>query len=297
MRAALTTLALIVGLARAQATPSQEMANARAEFRAGHFSAAQPLFNDLLYPPPPKLASSDDLAEAYTNLGVCRAVSGDLEGAKREFEKALQVDPNHQIDQNVVTNKSVVRLFDDTKTDIKTRAERIAAQNQKIEYEKQLALYRQNIRIYEAHPFYLNFIPGFGVGQFLNGQPGKGTAFLIGQGVTFGTTFSIWTYLVRTYGLNCVNCVARDDASTVRFLQQAEIVSGGMFIALFVWGAIDAYRNYTPNLSVKADEDLIRREFEKIHPKTPKKTSLIDRIHLSPMVSPTGVGLGLSWEN
>jgi tetratricopeptide (TPR) repeat protein len=297
VRVALIALAAVAAVAgAARATPSVELANARAEFRAGHFEKAQPLFNDLLYPPPPKLASTDELAEAYTNLGVCRAEGGDLDGAKREFEKALQIEPNHQIDETVVTDKSVVRLFDDTKSDIKIRDERIAAQNAKLEYEKQLALLRANTKLYEAHTFYLNFLP-FGVGQFQNDQPAKGTLFLTGEAVTGGLTFGLWFFLVNKYGINCVNCVARSDATTVLFMQQTEIVSGLMFIGLYVWGAIDAYRNYTPTKSVKVDDDFLKREIlDKQHRKQPK-TSLLDRLRFSPMVTPNGAGLGLSWEH
>lgn len=293
MRAVIAALALSLATAAAYATPSQELANARAEFRAGHFSVAQPLFNDLLYPPPPKLASSDDLAEAYTNLGVCRAEGGDIEGAKREFEKALQVDPNHQIDQNVVTNKAVLRLFDDTKTDIKTRAERIAAQNQKIEYEKQLALLRTNTKLYEAHSFGLNFVP-FGIGQFQNNQIGWGVLFASGEGVSGGLTFGLWLYLVNKYGVSCKNCVAPQDASTVRLMQQVEVGSGIAFLTLYVLGVAHSIYTYSPTKSVKVDDDFIKRE---ILNKQRKKTSLLDRIHVSPIVTPTGVGLGLSWEN
>jgi len=29
----------------------------------------------------------------------------------------------------------------------------------------------------------------------------------------------------------------------------------------------------------------------------PRKTSMLDRLHLGPMITPNGAGIGLSWEN
>ena len=60
-------------------------------------SVALEKYNVLLYPEP-QLASADDLADAYVGLGVCRLETGDNDGAKREFERALQLDPNKQLD-------------------------------------------------------------------------------------------------------------------------------------------------------------------------------------------------------
>ncbi len=292
MRVALILFALA---APVFATPSQDLDYARAEFRAGHLKAAERAFNDLLYPPPPKLANNEELAEAYTNLGVCRAAAGDIEGAKREFEKALLLDPNRQIDPSVVTDRSVIRLFDDSKLELKTRVEREAARKQKQEDEERIQYLIQNTYTYQAHSYLLNFIPGFA--QWQNGQTVKAVLFGSGELLTLGATVGIWYDLVNKYGLQCVNCIPVQDASTVRLMQQIEVGSGIAFLGLYVWSAIDAVRNYTPSIRQKADPEEVRKqlEFDKTHPKKKKKTSLLD--HLSPIVTPSGVGIGLSWEN
>jgi hypothetical protein len=302
VRAALITVALVVACARvALATPVQDLASAREAFRAGQFIKARQMFNDLLYPNP-QLASADDLAEAYVDLGVCRLETGDDAGAKREFEKSLSLDPNHQLDPLVITNKAAIRLFDDTKAEIKSRAER-AAQNDALRAERErYQKLKESLVVVEPHPYYLNFIP-FGAGQFQNSSRIKGILFAAGEGLTFSASVGTWFYLVNKYGVNCPHCVATGDAGTVLQLQQLEIGAGLVFAGLYLWGVVDALYFHKPQTVTKADDSLIR-DLERgasptgDKPKTkPKKTTVLDRIHLTPMATPDGVGLGLGWEN
>ncbi len=296
MRAALIALALALG-SIAHANPSQDLDAANQAFRSGQLAVALEKYNALLYPPPPRLANANDIVEAYVNLGVCRVDAGDLDGAKREFEKALQLDPNKQLDPLIISNKEAVRLFDDTKADIRNRARDAEAKQQLAELLKEREAYRKSLVVYRAHPFYLNFAP-FGIGQFQNGDTYKGTAFAAGEGVTFATSVAIWGYLVNKYGINNPNLhVDRNEAQTIHNLQVIEIGTGAAFFGLWVWGAIDAYRHYTPQVRVKADDSLLPpnlRDLDK--PKPPKKTSLLDRLHVTPIVTPNGAGIGVGWE-
>src|SRR5262249_39713310 len=157
------------------------------------------LYNALLYPTS-RLADANEIVEALVNLGVCRVDAGDVEGAKREFEKAIGLDPNRQLDPLLVTNKEAIRVFDDTKADIRKRARDAAEKKRLADRLKENEDYIKSLRTYEVHQFGFNFVP-FGVGQRQNGDNYKAIAFAAGEGVTFGTSIVIWGYLVNTYGI------------------------------------------------------------------------------------------------
>jgi tetratricopeptide (TPR) repeat protein len=278
----------------ATATPGQELAQANAAFRSGQFTAAQPLYNDLLYPTP-RLASKDDLADAYVALGVCRLESGDVPGAKREFEKALNADPYHQLAKDMITNQEAIRIFEETKLERAQREKEQEAKRKQADLEEQIRQYRESAHVIEAHPYYLNFVP-FGTGQFQNGQTVKGILLASGEALTGFTSFGIWFYLVNKYGINNSHPFTTNEAERVLLLQQIEVGTGIAFIVLAVYGVIDARLHWKPQVRGEFDDSLLPPELRrpKAEHAKPKKTS---SLHLGPIVTPSGAGIGLSWEN
>ncbi len=291
MRAALIAIALAALATTAFAAPTDELDQAKAAYRGGQYSRALPLFNALLYPPPPKLASPKDLADAYLALGVCRFETGDAPGAKREFDQALSFDTNARIDPLIVSDQTAIDAFNQTRID---REQRTAAEQER-KRKADLRKLRESIIGFESHPLYLNFVP-FGVGQFQNKQPGKGIAFAASEAVTLTVSASIWIYLVNTYGIRSTHVLA-GDATRVRRLQQIEIGSGFAFLGLWVFGAVDAYRHYKPQTRAEIDESLLPPELRDLDKPTPKKKAPLSSIHIVPMLTPDGAGIGLSWEN
>lgn len=289
MRAAL--IAILLCSAIAQATPREDFDQAKQAYRSGQYTRALPLFNALLYPDK-KLADSNDTAEAYLALGICRYETGDTPGAKREFEQALLVNANIRIDRLLVTDDSAVDVFNETRLTMQDRI-RKDAERRRIE---ELLKIRESYVGVENHTFALNFAP-FGIGQYQNGDIGKGAFFTATESATFLTSVGVFSYLVSTYGLRSTR-VPLKDAETVRRLQQLEIGTGAAFFGLWVLGAIDAYLHYQPQVRVELDESALPPQLrglmkpEKTRRKPPK-TSL----RLAPMLSPDGVGIGLSWEN
>jgi tetratricopeptide (TPR) repeat protein len=293
VRAALIALVLAAGSV-AQATPSQELDDARSAFRNGQLTIALEKYNALLYPPPPRLASKDEIVEAYVNLGVCRVDAGDLDGARREFEKALGYDPNRQLDPLLVTNKEAIKLFDDTKAEIRNRErEREAKEALAKAYAARDALLKNTV-VYEPHPFYLNFLPP--IGQIQNDDNIK--AVLIGSGevVTLATSAGIWGYLVDKYGLNNSHLnVDRTTAQDIRNLQEIEVGAGVAFLILYGVGVYDAINHYQPQVKRKLDEKMLPPELRDLDkPKTKPKTTTY---YLTPMITPNGAGIGIGWEN
>ena len=293
MQALRVLLALAVAVGTAAATPGDDLAAARKAFRDGEYQSALEKYNALVRPEI-KLADSNDIVEAYVNLGVCRVETGDDDGAKEEFERALGIDPNKQLDPVVITNKRAIRLFDDTKAELRTRAEREAEKRKAAELLETQRKALENLIVYKEQQYYFNWLP-FGVGQFQNGDRKKGIFFLSTQVITGATSVAIFGYLVQKYGISS-DKVPFDEGPDVRRYQQIEIAAGLAFFGLYALSVVDAHMNYVPQKRINPDDlppDL--RDVIKVTPK--KKTSLKERLHISPMITPNGVGVGIGWEN
>jgi tetratricopeptide (TPR) repeat protein len=287
------TCLVLLASAVASATPRDDLKAANKAFREGNYPDARDKYNGLLYPAI-QLADSNDLVEAYVNLGVCRLETGDDDGAKREFEKALQIDPNKQLDPLVITNKKAIALFDNTKADQLRAAEREAIARRDAEEKEKLKRIRASMIGVQSNTYLLVFVP-FGVGQFQNGDNRKGAFFLGSEFVTVTASVGIFAYLLNKYGIVSTN-VPLEDGPRVRRLQQFEIGTGIAFYALWIWGAIDANRHYKPQTRVKLDESLLPPELRETPApakKKPPKTSF----HIIPMLSPDSAGIGIGWEN
>ncbi|MEP6865658.1 MAG: tetratricopeptide repeat protein [Deltaproteobacteria bacterium] len=299
MRLALIATIVVVASA-AHAAPSDELDQARSAYRSAQYSRALPLFNALLYPPPPKLAGKDELADAYLALGVCRYETGDPAGAKREFEQALSFNADIRIDPLIVTDPTAIDAFNETRVGIQDRIRSEMEAKRKAEDRARLLAIRQSMVGVESHPLYLTFFP-FGVGQFQNEDRAKGVFFAATEAATLITSASIWGYLVNTYGIRSTR-VPLEDAQRVRSLQQLEIGTGFAFLGLYVLGVVDAYVHYKPQTRTAIDESVLPPELRGLlkpeapaprnKPKKPKTS-----FHVVPLLTPDGAGIGLSWEN
>jgi len=285
-------LAVVAGAAYAD--PSQQLDKGRQYFKAKDYGSAQPILNDLVHPRP-QLASANDLVECYLMLGTSRVENGDSSGAKEEFEKALELDPTKNLVVNGYYSERAVRVFDETKDDIRRRNEAVA--KTKEEAEKKLALERflQNLVVVESHPYYINFLP-FGVAQFQTKHPIKGSILAIGQALTLGGSVSTWLYLSTKYGFPNGK-VPTAEVDSARNYQQLEIGAGLAFFGLYAWGIYDAITHYQATTQVKApDLNSLPPGLRPNLPVTkppPKKTSF----RVVPMFSPNGAGISLSWEH
>jgi tetratricopeptide (TPR) repeat protein len=292
---ALIVLAIVAAAATAaEASPSDDLAHARADFRKHDCDSALKTLSALLYPHE-LLALPGDLIEAREMLGACYADAGRTEDAKTEFDKALQIDPTTTLD-SAFFSTGAQRLFNDAKSDLETRRAK-EAEIRKLQQERErLQKIRESLVVVEQHHYAYNFIP-FGAGQFQNGDQTKGYLFAAGEAVTLSGSVGIWLYLVRKYGVNCPHCVALDDAGTVLHLQEAEIGLGVAFIGLYAYGVIDSIRHYKAQQRVD-DSSLppeLLRDLDKGRKKQP--TSFLHRINVGPMATSNGIGIGIGWEN
>jgi len=283
-------LVLAVLSATAHADPRRDLDKAITTFKAKDWQSAAQQLNFLLRPQP-QLASASDLVEAYVLLGVCHYEMGNRDRAKIEFEAALALQPDKSLD-SLLFSEGAIRVFDETKRELQERAKRDTEDRKVRERLKAIDDYLKSRVIYETHPFYMNFFP-FGLAQLQNKEPRKAVLFALGHTVTGIPSLGIWLYLATKYGLD--STVPPTDAQRVRNLQQIEIATGIGFLGLYAWSVIDAYIHYKPRVQIKADDSLLPPELREPL-QQPKKTSLRDRLHLGPIITPNGAGIGLSLE-
>lgn len=294
---AIALCVVVIAAPRAAAGPVQDLNDARALVRRGKYKRAIPKLNYLLYPRA-RLASRSDLIEAHVLLGVCYFESGDKGAAGPEFEKALFLDSSLTLDE-LLFSKRAIEFFDAKKREL-------AEQRRKEERERRLAAQNAALRkllktafTVEKNSRFVSFLP-FGVGQFQNDHTRSGTFFLISQLATGGTSAGIWLWQVLKYGFD--GAVPLDEAGTVRTLQQVQIVSGGMCLALMIWGIVDAQRHFqasklTRGIDRSLIEQLKRLNSPDTTPSSPPPTkSKPSSLRLLPTVGPRSAGIALSWE-
>ena len=293
-----TAVLIAAAVTVAPASPRQDLEQARQSFRQHDYDSARKLATFLLYPEE-KLAMPADLVEAHVILGASNFETGHVVEAKTEFEKVLQIQPEKSL-TDLLFSDGAIRLFDQTKAEIMEREQRDAQARSIAEERERIRKYKESLVIVEKRSFIVNFAP-FGAGQFQNKQPTRGVLFAVGQGITGGTSVGVFLYLASKYGLNAK--VPSPDGRSVRQLQQLEIGTGIAFYAIYAWGVVDALLHYKPSVQIQGDDSLLpllRGAPDPVpdHPrKPPRKTSVLDRMHVGPMVARDSAGIGLTWEN
>jgi tetratricopeptide (TPR) repeat protein len=293
---AVAIAALVAATAgRAAASPSQELERARQAFREHDYESAAKLATYLLYPEE-RLGLPVDLVEAHVILGASAFEIGHRAEAKREFERALQIQPEKVL-TDMLFSDGAIRLFDETRGDIEARARRDAELRKIADERERIRKYRESLVVVERRSFGVNFLP-FGAGQFQNKQPTRGLLFAAGEGLTAGVSLGIFLYLSGKYGL--INAqVPAAEVPGVSQLQQLEIGTGIGFWAIYAFGVVDALLNYKPRVQIEGDDSLqpVPADVRDAKKPRPGKTSVLDRIHFAPIATPGGAGIGLTWEN
>ncbi len=276
----------------ADATPENDFTVAKENFRAGQFPQVINLISGLLYPPPAKLKTENDLAEAHLLLGVAYFQVGNHSAAADQFEEALLLDFTLTIEPP---------LFSSEASDFFAR--------EKIQFEKErgteeelarkaaeaarLRLILDNMLISERRLFYANFIP-FGVGQFQNGHRGKGILFLASEVAFVGASAGLFTYQLLRYPNGKVPAQEVSQARTIQVLQ---VTSGVIGIGLMIAGILDAWYYYKPEVLRKPSKGLLK-EYQDLLDQIPgpRKRRSSQRFRILPTVSVNGIGAALLME-
>lgn len=285
----MVALAVVAASTGAEATPAEDLSQARNVFRSRDYAAAIPMLNVLLYPKP-RLAQTQDLIESHVLLGVSLFETGERERAARELEEALYLSAELSLDPTLFSAEAV-RFFDRTKSDLETRNRAATDARRYAEDLERLRQYRDSLRIYEVRPYYINFVP-FGAGQFQNGHRGKGLFFAAAQGATAALSAGLWLYQVNTYGFS--GQVPPGEASDVLLMQQVGFTAGVLFYGLYSWSVVDAMVYFKPRAQIRGDDSLLPPELRDLD-KGPRKPAAKAQLH--PAISPGYAGLSLSWEH
>src|SRR5450432_1577041 len=253
----------------AHATPREAFDRGRTAFGRAEYKRAIEILHPLLYPEL-LLDSEGEVVQAHRMLGVAYLFDNQLESARREFHKLLELRPDYRFDP-LLDPQQVVDAFngvvDEEEAEIasiearrRQRDQELAARRQR---EARLHPTPTTVLRYERHPYLFNFIP-FGTGQFQNGQRRRGWLFLGVEGGLAAISVGAFATNLALYGLNphrkCTvpqtvdpggaleacpaNKIDHAQESTSQALTHVQVVSGALFFAAAIWGAVDAIRHY-----------------------------------------------------
>jgi tetratricopeptide (TPR) repeat protein len=242
-------------------TPREAFDRGRTAFARAEYQRAIEILHPLLYPEV-LLDSEGEIVQAHRWLGVSYLFENRPEEARREFHKLLALRPEFRFDP-LFDPQRVVDFFNGVLKETQTEIAEMDARRRKREQElaarrerdAKLAVQPPVVLRYERHSNVINFIP-FGAGQFQNNQPGKGWAFLTVEAALAAVSVGALATNLALYGLEprrkCLvmqtegSCplIDHSEETNSRRLTQLQVVSGGLFFAVAIWGVIDALRNY-----------------------------------------------------
>jgi hypothetical protein len=257
VRVALVLTVLLVATAAAAqkpVDPATEFAAARRAYEQKRYPDVIARLRPLIYPNI-LVTSEEQVVDAHKLLAISLLMSGDREAAKKEFVSLLGYRPDYVLDPGA-DPPAAAPFLEAVRRELDQRTR--AARDQRVRDEERRRLEELLARrpvVYVDRPTVVErivdrrsrfplYIP-FGYGQFDNGQRGKGWFFLGAESALLGATIA--TFAVYQAGQGDWR---RSDQNTIRALQWSNAVCGGAFVAVALWGIIDAVRNAPPRESV-----------------------------------------------
>ncbi|HVU53395.1 MAG TPA: hypothetical protein VHL80_22075 [Polyangia bacterium] len=260
----------------APATPAEEFERGKNAFARGEYGRAVQLLRPLVYPDV-RLETEGEVVQAHRMLGVASLFENDPESARREFRKLLELRPDYRFDP-LLDPKLVVDFFNVVVKEEEAELASIEAKRRRREEELLARQRREAERLraqqaivlrYDHHPYAVNFIP-FGAGQFQNGQRRKGWAFLGAESILAGASAAAFVTNFALFGVaphrRCTvpqatdanglpqmcpsTDVDRSDEKLSTNLLRAQVVTGGLFWAVAIWGVVDALRHYESDVLI-----------------------------------------------
>jgi hypothetical protein len=257
----------------------------RTAFGRAEYGRAIEILHPLLYPDV-LLDSEGEVVQARRMLGVAYLFENKPDEARREFHKLLELRPDYRFDPLLVPQR-VVDFFNgvlkEEEATIADMERRRRDREKAIADKRQRELDRLNlpptIVRYERHSFAVNFVP-FGAGQFQNGQRRKGWFFLGSEAVLGAVSLGAFATNLGVYGLTphrkCnapqpmnVECPASEidhsQEDTSRLITRIQVVSGGLFFAVAIWGVIDAIHYHQTDVPLAEGTKLARAPSSRVH--------------------------------
>ncbi|HEY5450815.1 MAG TPA: hypothetical protein VIQ54_18805 [Polyangia bacterium] len=254
----------------------------RTAFGRAEYARAIEVIYPLLYPVV-LLDSEGEQVQAHRMLGVAYLFENKPDEARREFKKLLELRKDYRFDP-LLDPQRVVDFFNGVlkeeeatiaEWEIRERERKAAEQRQREEARRREAARLRlapTVVYYERHSFAVNFIP-FGAGQFQNGQRRKGWFFFGAEALLGAASVGAFATNFGLYGLTphrkCkdpqapnIACpqgsIDYSEEDTSRTLLGIQLVSGGLFFAVAIWGVIDAIHNHQPEVPLPSDAKVAR---------------------------------------
>ncbi|MES1208580.1 MAG: hypothetical protein ABUS79_21790 [Pseudomonadota bacterium] len=261
------SLPTLVIAALALAGPREEFQRGRTAFLRGEYQRAISTIHPLLYPDL-RLESEEEVIQAHRLLGVSYLFENQPDNARSEFRKLLELAPDFRFDA-LLDPRRVVDFFNDVLREQQSELGDIEARLRKREAEVARRNGQVLERRIERRVYLLNFVP-FGAGQFQNQQRRKGWLFFGSETLLGATSLAAFVTNFALSGVRpirgCLDpVVAELDGSTgvcpndrvdhaaedrSRNLTRVQVVTGGLFYALAIWGIVDAIRNFQSEVVV-----------------------------------------------
>lgn len=258
-------LLLVLGgglLARpALADDLTDFEKARALYEKRNYAGAVNAFMALVGTDPPRVSERLLQLESRKYLGAGLLFQGRADEARNQFRLLLMQEPDYTLDP-LAFPKDVVSLFKNVQAEVQAeqrhlreaevqaRAEQLRQQQQAAEAERanlqRLMTLAGDAETERKNSRWIATLP-FGVGQFQNGHKNLGMALAVLESVAAVT--SVATYLGHQQIAD--NRPSQDDLGETRRLEslwrKTNIASFTVFMALAVYGIVDAHARFVPS--------------------------------------------------
>lgn len=223
-------------------TPEESFREAENAFRFQDCPGAIARLRPLLYPEV-TLTSLDLILKAREYLGACEFWTGNERAMEDEFMALLMLSPGHRLDAFYYP-PTLIEKFEAIRRRL-IDLHMIPSDAPEKPEPPPTPCERQEVQVTRRH--WAPMLVPFGVGQFLNGQSTKGALFLTGEALTLGLNVGSYVAIESLRGSDGRFTAA--NARTARDLRISQYVGLGAFVALAVWGIVDAFHHFEPEES------------------------------------------------
>lgn len=214
-------------------TPQERFIEAENTFRFQDYKGAADALYSLLYPDV-LLDNPDMVLKAREYLGACYFWLGNEKRMEEEFTALLVQAPAYQLDPFYYP-ASIIEKFEQVRGKL-LAMHIIEPDKPKVEKaEEKPCVMAKETKV--LRPLGIAFIP-FGVGQFYNKQKVKGSLVLVLEVLTLGGNIASFVAQERLKGAD--GFYSPEDARVARRLRIAQYASLGAFVALLIYGTVDA---------------------------------------------------------
>ncbi|HKQ69837.1 MAG TPA: hypothetical protein VJT73_10890 [Polyangiaceae bacterium] len=286
-------LGLSLASTSVRADGASELERAKSSYDAGRYAEGAERFRDMLDPESPRALRNEELEErARAYYAACLIALGRSDEANVQIEKVIRKNGVYSPDPVIFPGK-VIDRFIEVKGRLKTEIEKAAREKADIERahrnkaEKEQRAYIEGLQrlageetITVRHSRWIAALP-FGAGQFQNGQPALGYAFLVSEALLAAasvTAGSIHMQIVADYASNATTSDFADFESRRRATQDVSLFCSAAFAVMAVGGVVQAQLAFVPEVKETRQRPI---------PKPPTLTPTISAL-------PTGATLGLT---